>query len=425
MLVQFKFNNIYSFYKEQIFSMVSAPIRASKSQYNNTLQPTNNVPPLLLSAALYGANSSGKSNFVKTIDFFLQFINNSAYYMPETIIQIPVFLLNSNSAYQSSSFEITFIINNIIYRYGYQLNNNEILGEWLYIKNEREAMIYKRENQNFEINSKYKISKDLIKKNMIRKNVLLLSVAAQFNEPTAVTMFQWFTNCIRISGLNDFIFRNYTQNLLKNENYKQKILNLLKSADLCIEDIILQEAEIDTNSFSIQFNVADVKVEPMQQQKSILQNLNTLKNRFNDTNEPDGQVEMNFDFYESEGTKKLFHLSGLFFNIIANGGVMIIDEFDAKLHSHLTTQLISIINNPKINKKGAQLIFTTHNTNLLSANIFRRDQIWFTQKNLKNETHLFSLYEFKQRNDSDIEKNYMAGRFGAVPFLNNIDEVFN
>jgi len=422
MLIQFKFNNIYSFYKEQTFSMVSAPLRASKSQYSNMLSAAKNLPPLLLSSVVYGANASGKSNFVKTIDFFLTFINESSLSKPETIILVPPFLLNTNSKNEASSFEIIFVKAEVIYRYGFELNSKEIRKEWLYVKTERESLVFQREGESINVNSKYKISRDLAKKKMIRKNALLLSVAAQFNEPIAITMFEWFQSFFRISGFNDSVFRNYTQNLLKNDIEKLKILSLLKNADLGIEDILLKEQE--GQSFSFTFQLGSQENVKEERQKTILQNLITVKNIYNKAGEMSGQIEMNFDAQESEGTQKLFHLSGLFFYLLEKGGVMLIDEFDAKLHPLLTIELITIINNPAINIYGAQLIFTTHNTNLLAAKIFRRDQVWFTEKNRMGESLMFSLYDFKQRNDSDIEKNYTNGRFGAIPYLNNLKETF-
>ncbi len=422
MLIQFKFNNIFSFHQEQIFSMVSAPIRASKSDLSNMLEASKSISPLLLSAAIYGANASGKSNFVKTLNFFLLIINESARFKPEDTILITPFILNSTSKNQPSSFEIIFIMNQITYRYGYELNNKEILKEWLYVKARRESMVFNRMGENFDVNNKYKIIKDLVKKKMIRKNALLLSVAAQFNEQIVLTMFQWFNRFFRISGLDDISYRTYTQSLLKDETYKPKILKLLQNADLGIEDIVLKEFE--SPSIKISFQMGTPENSKTETGSSILQSLNTVKKVLNSAGEPDGEVEMNFDTQESEGTKKIFHLSGLFFYVIEFGGILLIDEFDAKLHPLLTLRFIEIINNTEINKHGAQLIITTHNTNLLESKIFRRDQIWFTEKNLKGETQLFSLYDFKPRNDSDIEKNYINGRFGAIPYLNNFIDSF-
>jgi hypothetical protein len=233
----------------------------------------------------------------------------------------------------------------------------------------------------------------------------MLSVAAQFNDKIAVNVLDWFNNIEIISGLEELDFQESSINKIKDKKGKIQLLAYLKKADLGIIDLELLEVssgESKEKPYSAVF---------------------TLRNKFNNKiKEGTSSFSLNLD--ESEGTKKYFYLLGPVLDVIENGSVLVIDELDSKLHPNLVEKIVSLFNSKELNPKNAQLIFNTHDTNLLGSELFRRDQIWFTEKNKFGEAKLYSLADFKDvRKGEAFEENYIRGKYGAVPFLGFFDNL--
>ena len=268
--------------------------------------------------------------------------------------------------------------------------------EWLYQKankkRAKEVELFYREKDSFDIHTKFIVGKELAGKRMVRANALLLSVAAQFNDPTAVEIMKWLNDTTIISGSNDEKIWNTATIQLDDIRMKQRIVEFSRYADLGIENI----EKID-NTISVRIRSTMMKV---MKSKLLLS-------------------------HSGKMNRKYFSLAYPIIDALDNGKRLIIDEFDSKMHPLLTCKIIALFNSKETNPKNAQLIFTTHDTNLLSANTFRRDQIWFTQKDRYGATELYSLAEYKVRNDASFEKDYLSGKYGAIPIVGDLTRLFN
>lgn len=422
MFIQFYVENYKIFKEKAVLSMIA-------SNYDKECCPENLISglpiksSLLKSAVIYGKNAAGKSKLIDALHFMGQFIKSSSKNtQAKESIDVTPFLLNTKTREEPSVFEIIFLHNEIQYRYGFEVDKKRVHSEWLYYKPKiKEIELFYREGQNFEkVHSSLKAAKYLVKDEMIRENALLLSTAAQFNDKICVEILNWFEKVAIISGLKEEGYKGFSIFQLNNPREKKEILNLLKYADIGIEDLSVTERSLE-----------DISSEMPEELKKILKNkevqvfsdLKTVHSIYDETNLSTGNFEifsMNND--ESSGTDKYFSLSGPLLDTLEKGDILIIDEMDAKLHPNLARSVVKLFNSKETNPHNAQVVFTTHNTNLLKSDLFRRDQIWFTEKDRYGAATLYSLGDFKVdekkiRNDEDYEKNYLQGRYGGIPYL--------
>jgi uncharacterized protein len=441
MLVQFKIENFLSFKDSTTFSMVGyTPIKEHEGdeQMCSVFYDTTERVKLLKSSVLYGANGSGKSNLLSAMSFFRTFILNSSNER-QADDEIPVlrFLLSTESDGEPSSFEMIFFINDIRYRYGFEVDTERVHSEWLFeLKGEsslRETTLFTREFQQIKPNKQlFKEGKGLEDKT--RPNALFLSTVAQLNGEISTNMLKWFKlNFNIISGLEDTTTSYTVSKFLKDDTFKNLVISFFKSIQIGFEDIeIMEEGSVlDTqrkmpseleSALSALKKLQDKTPKTDQNGETKQVSIQTLHKKFNTTNDFVQYEVIDFGL-ESKGTKKLFSLLGPIIDTIQNGKILIIDELDSRLHTLLTMELIKFFH-AKTNLK-AQLIFASHDTNLLRKDIFRRDQIWFAEKNAVGATDLYSLVEYKinqatVRNDASFEKDYLIGKYGAIPFLSNI-----
>ncbi len=411
MLIQFTVGNFLSFKDKTTFSMVASKYRDHKEHVFKAL---SNIK-LLKCSAIYGANASGKSNLIKAMYFMRRFILFSTKGSIESPINVKIFKLAVEMDNKPSFFEIVFIIDKIIYRYGFEATISKILGEWLYFsRSDKEYLLFERKSNKFNIN-RNTFKEGLNLENKTRNNSLFLSVVAEFNGNISNKIIEWLHNFNVITGLNDYSL--FTAKFLESDDMKYNIINLLKTADLFIENIKKQEKLIEKNSLpSLPINK---NVELLPDGNFKLVDFLTFHKKYKN-GKVIGETLMNMDSEESEGTKKYFSLSGPILDTLMNGKILVADEFDARLHPLLLINLIQLFNS-EINNKNAQLIFVAHDVTLLNRRYLRRDQIWFTEKDKYESTKLYSLDEYKIRNDYNIEKNYLLGKFGGIPIINNID----
>jgi len=374
---------------------------------------------LLTSAVIYGANASGKSYFLKGMDFLKWFIiNSSKETQRDERINIEIFRLSPSTKKKPSFFEISILIDNTKYRYGFEADRNNVRGEWLFCsKKIKEYPLFIRDMEGIEVFADFPEGKGLEERT--RNNALFLSVAAQFNGLIAGNIIDWFHNFQIISGLEDIRYQNFTVEKLKDPGFKDILIKLLNAADLSIKDI--QVKEVDLKEITIPKNA------PVELRNLILSGkgaymINTYHEVLNEKGEVIGTETFDFESSQSEGTKKYFRLAGPIIDTLQNGRILVIDELDARLHPIMTKWIVKFFNSAETNPHNAQLVFATHDTNLLSACNFRRDQIWFTEKTNQNATALYSLAEYKLpkgkvRKDASIEKDYMKGKYGAIPFI--------
>ncbi len=420
MIIEFSFGNFRSFRDPVTLSLAAANIKSeNKSVDDENLIIANGKLNLLTSAAIYGPNASGKSNLIRAFGFMRQFVLNSSR---ETLAGedtgIEPFLFDASSPSQPSFFEVVFLDNGVRFRYGFELTKKRVEREWLYMTPTiREAELYVRQAGEFQINTRrFQEGRGLVEKT--RSNALFLSVVAQFNGKISRQLQTWFRNCIVVAGLQDMRYQYYTIEKFKNDkNRREQIKNFIRRLDLDIEDILIQELDLAQSplpkDFSDEFQKLLIKFSD--QMYSIV----IVHKKFDEHNRQIGVEPIALDD-ESAGTQKIFYLAGPVVEILMKGGCLWIDEIDARVHPKLTQEIIQLFNSRQTNPRRAQLIFTTHETNLLDRNLFRRDQIWFTEKDHYGASHLYSLVEFKPRNDVSYEKDYLRGKYGAIPFLSDI-----
>jgi AAA15 family ATPase/GTPase len=350
MLIQFTVGNFLSFKDKTTVSMVASKYRDHKEHVFKAL---SNIK-LLKCSAIYGANASGKSNLIKAMNFMKRFVLFSTKGSIESPINVKIFKLAVEMDNKPSFFEIVFIIDKIIYRYGFEATISKILGEWLYFSRaDKEYLLFERKSNKFNIN-RNTFKEGLNLENKTRNNSLFLSVVAEFNGIISNKIIEWLHNFNVITGLNDYSL--FTAKFLESDDMKYNIINLLKTADLFIENIKKQEKLIEKNSLpSLPINK---NVELLPDGNFKLVDFLTFHKKYKN-GKVIGETLMNMDSEESEGTKKYFSLSGPILDTLMNGKILVADEFDARLHPLLLINLIQLFNS-EINNKNAQLIFVIY-----------------------------------------------------------------
>ncbi len=401
MLIQFSVGNFLSFKEITTLSLEASSI---KENPENVIK--ENKLRLLKSAVLYGANASGKSNLLKAMATMRELVLNSLFisnFLRGEFINIDPFRLDPEKEKEPSFFEIIFYKDGNQFRYGFELDKKRIHYEWLFID---EKEMFTREFQKFNISKHYKEAKGLDDKT--RENVLFLSVINSFNGKLARKIIDWFKGFYTISGIRHQQYHIETLKLL--ENKKELVLKFFKELNLGFDDIKIKDNP------AIKIEIDGIM---LGQGKEII----TIHKRFNKQKGEYELVEFSLETNESAGTRKIFDLAGVFLNTLQNGKVLIIDELDTKLHPILTINLIKLFNSSK-NHKNAQLIFATHDTNLLAYANFRRDQIYFIEKNTKGASDIYSLVEIKDvRSHNNYEKQYIEGKYGAIPFIGDLSKI--
>lgn len=429
MLIKFTVKNYLSFKKETSFDMLASKDKQFLEDNTFKFKDEYNI---LKSIVMYGANASGKSNLLKALRFFRSFIINSSKetQLDETI-PVECFKLNNENINEPSLFEVVFFIKDNRYRYGFEVTKKKVVNEWLFVTyTNRESKLFIRKGNNFEIGDKFKEGKDLDKKT--RENALFLSVNAQFNGEISKEILNWFMN---IHILMNDSKPGVTIAILedkRDKEKKKKLLNFLRYADLSVEDFKVISKEVNFEDmfkdmpFTFKFK-EDFMKKNIGKKLDILSSkeVKTLHKIYQKDLKDFSFTEFDLDREESDGTQRFFYLAGPIIDTLMDGGILFIDEIESSLHPLLILEILKIIN--KNNLKKAQFFLTTHNVGILSSDLLRRDQILFSEKNKYGESELFSLIDFKGhriRKDASYEKDYLLGRYGAVPYLKKIENSF-
>lgn len=440
MIIQLSVKNYRSFKDNSILSLVATNYDKDTREEDNIFLDEKYKLRLLKSAVVYGANAGGKSKFIEALIFMRQFILSSSKDSQKgEPIAVEPFRLNSETIKLGSEFEIIFTLNSERYRYGFEVNNEKIIAEWLYYKPKtKEIELFYRDYQ--DITTKIAKANLLIKEGLIRDNALFLSVLAQFNDKTAESILEWFKKITAISGLQEEGYLHDTMQMTKDKVQKERILAFLKNADIGIDDFKLKKhiyqdeddkIEKLDGEFTNMVEVVNTYVKRVLKEKGVEERFSdviTFHKQFDENGKYKSDIQFSLKEDESSGTRKFFALIGLILKTIDKGSVLFVDELDSKLHPNLVCKIVSFFNSKKLNPNNAQLIFNTHDTNLLSSGLFRRDQIWFTQKDKFGATKLYSLADFKTdevRKNEAFEDNYIRGKYGAVPFLGDFEDIIH
>ncbi|NDW11977.1 ATP-binding protein [Bacteroides sp. 214] len=433
MLIEFRGSNFRSLGDEQVLSLVPS---SKHSECVDSTIFTKEKYEALSVVSIYGANASGKSNLIKAMKLFDRIVHLSARSSSTTVLPYDPFLLREGYNLKPTEFEITFITeNNIRYRYGFSFNQKDILSEWLYRKKiGREVSLFVRENDIIDVSSGFNGASKLIEASIeaTRNNALFLSTCDMLNVEEAKNIFQWFKYFNVVDGLETEIEEITTVNLWEQEEYRAKIKNYLLALNLGFKDINIATKKFEEKDLpeNIDKSTRQSLIGQLEGSTGFL--VKTIHQLYNEFGKQSMQtIEWDMDKRESSGTKKAFHLSGPILWALTNGGILIIDEIEAKMHPIMTLDTINLFLSAETNPNKAQLIYTTHDTNLMTYLNIGRDQIYLTEKNNWESTELYSLSDIqykdpkKEHPDTDREKRYLEGRYGAIPVFGSFLSILN
>lgn len=431
MLIEFRIGNFRSFAEPQTFSLVAS---------SDTRHPDNCIPfgkrHLLKSAAVFGANASGKSNLVKAIDFMRLFVLHSATRM-NVGDEIPVvpFQLNAESRRQTSFFEVQFVVEEVRYQYGFTATSKRVQDEWLiaYPKGRPRHLLERRFDLKTE-QTTWTFRGDLEKegtllKERTRDNGLVLSRGAELNVAPLTTVFLWFRQKMSVLYLStspELLIQESALRVKDDAAFRERIVKLIRHADLGINGLEVDEEKFDPLRIApsgmpvwygggLPFLTRILSSE--RTDSGIRAQLGFLNFRSLHQS-PNGEtIPFNFLEAESNGTQRFFALAGLWLDALDQGSLLVLDELDCSMHPTLTRKLIELFQTQGANPNGAQLVFSTQDSTLMDLELFRRDQIWIVEKGRAGGSRLSSLYDFeeKPRNNEAVQRRYLAGHYGGVP----------
>ena len=385
----------------------------------------------LRTAAIYGANSSGKSNVVRGMAAMSRLILTSVSMNDGDELVYEPFVLCRRNREEPTRYEIDFIVDGVRYYYVIANTISKIVEEILIRveKNGSQTKLFLRNEEGIGVNEKY-FTEGIGLEERTNDNRLFLSLAGQLGGSISNSIIQFFRDGIGVlSGLDTDSYKTFSKRMLN--------ANLPGCLDMKKFFTRVKLGFVDISAVQREFSLSDLPEEmPDEMKKNIAQELYgkkqikvfTSHGIYDDNGCRQDTAIFDFDDMESAGTKKLFDMAGPFFDALTNGDILFVDELDAKMHPLISQEIISLFNDPKRNPHGAQLIFTTHDTNLLSSKQLRRDQIWFTEKDNQERTDLYNMMDIvlpdgtKPRGDGNIERNYIRGRYGAIPYIETYND---
>ena len=421
MLIEFSVTNFKSIKSRQTFSMTRA--KGDELEESNSFQhPGLNRIGLLRSAAIYGANAAGKSSFVEAMRTMAHIAADSASgFQRGDELPVEPFKLDPETKNMATEFEVVFISSGIRYQYGFAATKERVIEEWLIAFPKGNPQHWYGRLWDEKANEyQWKMGKFLLGKKRLwqestRSNALFLSTAVQLNSQQLQPVYDWFNDTLRTTTVSGW-GPGFTASLCSDPENKANVLNLLKAADIDIQDISLKQKLFNEEDLSedIPEEVKETIIKNMKGEKI----LNELYMMHKDST--GNLVKFNFD-EESDGTQKLFSFAGPWLDTLKNGYVLFVDELHDNLHPRLVRFLVELFHSSETNPNNAQLVFTTHETTILNQVVFRRDQIWFCEKRHDKATSVYSLTDFSPRKGREnLELSYLAGRYGAVPYMRKL-----
>jgi uncharacterized protein len=432
MLLNFRVSNFLSIKDEQEFSFLrnSAPISSQSGSRKAWDESVGTV------AGIFGANASGKSNVLKAIEFMRQAVRNS-YRTWATSDEMPIspFALTSRSKNIPSLFEAVFQMDGVRYQYGFRVTRREVVGEWLYAyPTHRRQVWFERDISSDETwyFGKSFTGRNKVIADLTRPTSLFLSAAAANNHKLAASVEHYFRRHLRTATPEDKAARTrYTREMSSDDKRWNEVVELMRFADLGIRDARVRYEAMDNaqRDRTVQFiNAIDAVADTKLSRDSIIESINSTVEFGHSAGRGRKPVYFPLD-NESLGTQVWFALAGPILDALNNGVTLTIDEIDASLHPHLTSEILRTFKDPKRNPKQAQLLFTSHDTTLLGGWLgekeLTREQVWFTEKKADGATVLYPLTDFTPRKTENLERGYLQGRYGAIPYLDDdlIDEI--
>jgi AAA15 family ATPase/GTPase len=420
MLIEFRVKNFRSLRDEQVLSMVASKDKTLLDTHTRATG-ISAAPKLLRSAAIYGPNAGGKSNLIMALQYMRGVVVESATVVrPGQSFGVQPFRLDAESSGKPTEFEATFLVDGIRHQYGFAMTAERIVSEHL--------LVYKafKPQHWFERHFDAESGKDVydfgpglkgqksLWESATRSNALFLSMAVQLNSEQLSPIFNWFSQQLVIFNEHARLNQSVTIQMLRDPEGKKSICNFLSAADVSIADIdvVTRKVPVQAVHFDVVADKTEVRTDEVEESELRFHHVTANGNAVFGLNE------------ESSGTRNLLFLAGPVLDIVRKGLTLVIDELDTSLHTLLVRRLVQLFHDNDLNQRGAQLIFTTHDTSLLDApDLFRRDQVWFVEKERDQASRLYGLSEFSPRKNEALERGYLMGRYGGLPLLGDIESL--
>lgn len=411
MLVEFRVKNFRSIRTEQTLNLAAdGDLTYEESHLIKSENKT--TPNLLKSAVIYGPNASGKSNLINALAFMRSIVATSATQIREgQQFHCTPFKLDNTSKNQPSEFELTFVDQGVRYQYGFSLTSERVVQEWLLVyKTAKPQMWFNRHFNSKTGKDEYEFGSHLTGQRSLwqestRSNALFLSKAVDLNSERLRPVFLWIVEKLIIfqAGLQPVF--DFSIGYAQHNEGREELLRFLNASDLSIANLTFENKKMKEVGFHIEGDKAIVQSSELEKPMPLF--LHQAEDGSN-----------TFELHdESTGTQRLFAFAGPILDVLKNGHVLVVDELDNSLHTLMVNFVINQFHSEHNNSKGAQLIFTTHDTSLLDNQTFRRDQIWLVKKDPAQTTILYPLTDFSPRKKEALGRGYLIGRYGALPFI--------
>lgn len=380
----------------------------------------------LPSAIIYGANASGKTNMLKAIGFLRNAILRShTRGNPEGGVPRIPFKLDPSRTEEPTAIEAEFVIDNVRFQFGFECDDDEFTAEWLYSYPEgKKRRLYERSGNHVEFGSHFKGPKKILV-DLMRPNSLFISTATQNDHEELSRIAKYFRNFS--FSMNVAVAKELINNTFKKDQVDPRTIKFLESIGTGITGFRQTDIEVPET------------IKTMTKEIMLIARKHMGDTAVADDDHADRSHDVSIEFChagasgdgyyfglerESSGTRRLALIMNKVFRALDEGTLVLIDELDASLHTFASAQVLELFNNPLINKNGAQLIATTHDTNLLTLSKLRRDQIWFCEKDKAGGSHIHPLSDIKSRPSDNFEQGYLEGRYGAIPFSGDLASLF-
>jgi energy-coupling factor transporter ATP-binding protein EcfA2 len=419
MLIRFTVENYRSFHEPMTLDMTATRLTSPYPELDSgAVQDLSPRLRLLKAAAIYGANASGKSNLVKAVSVFKGIVQKSAAEMPPGPgLPYEPFRLLEGADRNPSQFEIELYHDGVRYRYGFAFDKERIHREWLYRTVRREAALFTRDGQNIAVHASFAEGREFIART--RPAALFLSVVALFNGALAQKVVGAINSINVISGLDDVPAGSFSLDVLRDRSWRDRIAQFVASMDTAVQALSIDERDVGELLANAPENVRAL-ARLIKAEKAV--RFMTAHRVRNGDGRTTGSWHFDLDEEESAGTAWLVMVAPPMLDTLDHGKTLVVDEFDARLHPRITKHVVRLFNSAQTNPRGAQLIVATHGVHLLARGTLRRDQVWFVEKDRLEQSRLYSLAEFKTRKQDVFDRQYLLGRYGAVPVLTGIEE---
>ena len=415
MLLEFSVENFKSIKDEVRLSLVAGPGKERRETNVVTPEPNEGVRPipLLRSAAIYGANAAGKTNLLQALQVMQRMVTRP----PDDLGELPVtpFRFDPDCEARPTTFEVMCFAEGVRYQYGFSATRRAVVKEWLYAWPRGRVQVWFDRNgaetgeDGFRFGDKLSGDKEVWRR-ATRPDALFLSTAVSLNSVRLRPVFDWFAKNLHIAGAGgeagDFSME------FCSDDRKDGIIEFMRAADLAVSDIRIIEKDLSPDVVS-----RDMPSILKERMKKEFAGTKVVSLRLRHDTGDNRSAELDLK-EESHGTQKVFALAGPWLDTLQKGHVIVFDELHDNLHPVLVRFLVERFHDPRLNTQGAQLVFSTHDTSILTQDVFRRDQIWFCERNAGQETRLFPLTDFRSRKGIEHHgRSYLAGRYGALPYV--------